>query len=196
MQPEGGKTSVTLETAAEIINGFTLPLTPVGDAELPATTWLPGVSTSSKALNDPLGWYQQALVGELHPTNHVKIIQLAAENLSPEEHQQTSAFSRHTLQRTADRTRPLSLPADTYTWAAPTWSAMVKADDHVVTHAGIIYRVVQIGPLRVPVGGVGGVMTLSGWRGRGYARAALASATAFVGTQLWAPFAMVICPEG
>ena len=38
-------------------------------------------------------------------------------------------------------------------------------------------------------------MTLRGWRLHGYARAALAKATAFVGMQLWAPFAVVICPK-
>ena len=38
-------------------------------------------------------------------------------------------------------------------------------------------------------------MTLSEWRGRGYARAVLAGGTAFVGTPLWAPFALIICPK-
>src|SRR5438270_91085 len=64
----------------------------------------------------------------------------------------------------------------------------------VVAPPGILYRVIQIGDLRVPVGAIAGVMTLSGWRQHGYARAALTKATAFVGTQLWAPFAVVICP--
>jgi hypothetical protein len=38
-------------------------------------------------------------------------------------------------------------------------------------------------------------MTQSNWRGRGYARAALARATAFVAIWLWAPFALTICPR-
>jgi hypothetical protein len=75
------------------------------------------------------------------------------------------------------------------------WSALIKAHERVITHAGIIYRVIQIGELRVPVGGIGGVMTLPGWRQHGNARAALAKATAFVGMQLWAPFVVVICPK-
>jgi GNAT superfamily N-acetyltransferase len=187
---------VTLDKTAELINTLPLVLAPAADAPpvpTPATRWLPAVSTSRKALDDPQGWYRRMLA-QVRPGAAIKVVQLATANLSPEEFQQTSTFTRHTLQRGMDRIRPLSLPADTYTWAAPSWSAMVKADDRVVTHAGIIYRVVQVGPLRIPVGGIGGVVTLSEWRGRGYARAALAGATAFVATQLWAPFALIICP--
>ena len=198
VHPERDNTIVTLETAAELMNGHALPLAPVPDAEaiaLPATGWLPAVSTNPKTLDDPHGWYQQTLVAELHAATHVKVIHLATANLSAEERQQTSDFTRHTLQRSVDRVRPFSLPADTYSWATPTWSTMVRADERVVTHVGILYRVIQVGPLRVTVGGIGGVMTLSEWRGRGYARAALSGATAFVGKQLWAPFALVICPD-
>ena len=72
---------------------------------------------------------------------------------------------------------------------------LVKADLRVVAHAGITYRVIQVEDVRVPVAGIGGVMTLPDWRRHGYARAALANATAFAGLQLWAPFALVICPE-
>jgi hypothetical protein len=155
---------------------------------------LPAVSTSRDALRDPRGWYQRALTADAVTTG-VNVLQLAVENLSPDEREQAQAFTRHTLQRSGGRVRPFALPADSYTWAWPTWSALIKADQRVVAHAGIIYRVIQIGDLRVPVGGIAGVMTLPGWRQRGYARAALAKATAFVGIQLWAPFAVVICPK-
>jgi GNAT superfamily N-acetyltransferase len=167
-----------------------------GSQKIPRTTarWLPAVSTSKAALDDPQGWYQRTLAMEV-VTAGVKLMQLAVDNLSPEEHGQTQAFTRHTLQRSMGRVRPFALPADSYTWAAPTWSALVKADERVVTHVGILYRVVQVGQVRVPVGGIGGVMTLPDWRRRGYARAALARATAFVGMKLWAPFAVVICPR-
>ena len=37
-------------------------------------------------------------------------------------------------------------------------------------------------------------MTLSEWRGRGFDRAALAVAAQFVGAQLGAPYALIICP--
>jgi GNAT superfamily N-acetyltransferase len=120
---------------------------------------------------------------------------LAEANLSSDERTETQTFTRHTLERHAGRLRPFALPADSYSWTPPAWSALVKADQHVVSHAGIIYRVIQVGQVRVPVGGIGGVMTMPEWRSRGYARAVLAAATAFVATQLWAPFVVVLSPR-
>jgi GNAT superfamily N-acetyltransferase len=160
----------------------------------PAERWTPAVSTSRVALDDPHGWYQRTLAADTVTTG-INVLQLAWENLSPDECQQVQAFTRHTLQRSVERVRPFALRADLYSYAPPTWSSFVKSDQRVVAHAGIIYRVIQIGDLRVPVGGIGGVMTLPGWRQRGYARATLAKATAFVGMQLWAPFAVIICPK-
>ncbi len=167
-----------------------------GTRQIPRATarWLAAVSTSEAALDDPHGWYQRALAADGAGPG-VSVLQLAVGNLSAEELHETQAFTRHTLDHSVERIRPLALPADSYSWTAPTWSVLVKADQRVVTHAGILYRVIQVGQLRVPVGGIGGVMTLHDWRRHGYARAALAHATAFVGMQLWAPFAVVICPR-
>jgi GNAT superfamily N-acetyltransferase len=156
--------------------------------------WLAAVSTSSAALADPHGWYQRTIAAEAVASG-VKVLQLAVAHLSDAERHETRAFTRHTLEGGIERIRPLALAASSYTWAAPTWSVLVEADGRVVAHAGILYRVIQVGQLRVPVGGLAGVMTLHDWRGRGYARAALAHATAFVAMQLWARFAVVICPR-
>jgi aminoglycoside 2'-N-acetyltransferase I len=71
---------------------------------------------------------------------------------------------------------------------------MVKIDQHVVSHAGIL-RVVQVDKQRLAVGAIGSVTTLPDFRGRGFARAALNKGAAFVGVWLWAPFAVVICPR-
>jgi len=155
--------------------------------------WLTAVSPTTAATDDPAGWYQRALT--MQPVvAGARISQLAVANLSADERQQILAFTRHTLDRSGGRIRPLALPADSYRWTASTWSVLAKTDTHVVAHAGIAYRVIQVGELRVPVAAIGGVMTLPDWRHRGYARAVLANATAFAGLQLWAPFAVVICP--
>jgi GNAT superfamily N-acetyltransferase len=128
-------------------------------------------------------------------TSGARVLSLAVNNLSSTERAETRAFTRHTLDSADGSMRPFALPADTYTWAAASWCALVKGNQHVVTHAGIMYRVIGVGDVRVPVGAISGVMTLPDWRGRGYARDALAQATAFVASQLWAPFALVICPR-
>jgi GNAT superfamily N-acetyltransferase len=79
-------------------------------------------------------------------------------------------------------------------WSPADWAVMVKVDRHVVTYMGILYRVIRVGETRMVVGGFTQVITLEDWRGRGYARASLESASDFVRTMLAAPFALVICP--
>ena len=155
--------------------------------------WLPGVTTGKADVDDPHGWYRQALTAD-SAVSGINVLPLAASSLGPDELHEARMFTRHTLERTAGQVRPLELPADSYRWSAPSWSMLVKVDGHIVAHAGVVYRIIQVGNLRVPVGGICGVMTLNDWRGRGYARAALAKATAFLAMQLWAPFAVVICP--
>ena len=119
---------------------------------------------------------------------------LASQSLSTEEQAETRVFTRHVLGASQASVRPFRLPADQYGWAPPEWTVLVKAGGHVVSQAGILYRVVRVGDQRVVVGGIGGVMTLPGWRGRGYARAVLTKAAAFVRDRLGASFLAVICP--
>jgi GNAT superfamily N-acetyltransferase len=166
----------------------------ITQTETPPPSWLAQPPLSMDAREDPAGWYQRALHddGEIPGVNAQR---LAVKSLSAHEREETRAFSRHTLDRTDGRIPALALPADQYTWAAPEWSVMIKADQRVVGHAGILYRVVLVDGQRVAVGGIGSVMTLPAWRGRGYARAALTKAQAFIAMWLWAPFALVICPR-
>jgi aminoglycoside 2'-N-acetyltransferase I len=197
-------TLVASDTLVELIHSDRLvdgsAVDPAETSSAPQTNtpesadWLPGVPTDSAMKGDPQGWFQRALMVDTAAAR-VNVLQLAVENLSPDERRQTLAFTRHTLDHTLGAVRPFALPADTYSWNPPSWSALIKSGQRVVAHAGIIYRVLQVGQLRVPVAGIGGVMTLPDWRRRGYARALLANATAFAALQLWAPFAMVICPK-
>src|SRR5919198_1684591 len=146
-------------------------------------TWLAAMAPTTASRDDPHGWYQHALaVDSGSGAKHV--IRLAVAQLSASERDETQTL-------TPDP--PIAIDADADAVAAMTWSVMAKLDQGVVTHTGILYRVIQVGDLRVPVGGLSGVMTLPDWRGRGYARAVVASAAAFVGVWLWAPFAVVLC---
>jgi GNAT superfamily N-acetyltransferase len=154
--------------------------------------WLPAAPTEPAANIDPDGWYQRALKVD-GPRRGVNALSLPVDSLSPSERAEVHLLSRHTLEPLDPNLRPFALPADRYTWTAHAWSVIVKADQHVASHVGILYRVVQVGNVRVPVGGLSSVMTRSDCRGRGYARATLARATAFVGVWLWAPFALSLC---
>src|ERR1700674_1872627 len=104
----------------------------------PGTGWLPGVATGKAALDDPAGWYQHSIAATSGGLG-VRAMSLAVQNLSPIERAETQVFTRHTLNSTDARIRPFRLPADSYTFAPATWSVFVKADQHVVTHAGVLY---------------------------------------------------------
>lgn len=97
-----------------------------------------------------------------------------------------SAAERAEIQALGCLPQPACSPAD--------WAVMVKVDRHVVTHMGILYRVIRVGKRRMLVGGFTPVTTLENWRGRGYARASIQSASDFIRTMLAAPFALTICP--
>jgi aminoglycoside 2'-N-acetyltransferase I len=90
---------------------------------------------------------------------------------------------------------PATLGTEPYPGAPPVWAVLVKSGGRVVSHAGILLRVVQVGDKRVPVGGIGGVTTLPEWRRRGCATATLTKAAEFIGGTLGLEFAMVLCTE-
>lgn len=92
------------------------------------------------------------------------------------------------------RVPPLALPADRYTWAPSVWCVLVKTEQRVVSYAGTLHQVGQVGEQRLAVGGIGSVMTLPAWRGRGCARAAPKS-PGLRGSLAVAPFALAICPR-
>jgi GNAT superfamily N-acetyltransferase len=154
----------------------------VGVPALPLR-WVAARDPSSVSRDDPGGWYRHALaVDSASSGKHV--IRLAVSHLS--------ASERDAL-RTLTPDGEIRSEADADVASAMTWSVMAKPDQRVVSQTGILYRVIRVGDVLLPVGGLSNVMTLPETRGRGYARAVVASATAFVGVWLWAPFAVVLC---
>jgi hypothetical protein len=145
------------------------------DSSPELVTWLPGIPVAEQ--HATAGWFQRAKAAE-EATFRTQVMRLASRRLSALERAETLDLTRDC----ADRTEP-------------DWSVIVKRDAHVVSYAGISHRVVQVGDLRVPIGGISAVTTKVDWRGRGYAQAILANAAAFIAMTLWAPFAVVICPE-
>ena len=153
--------------------------------EVPAAQlrWVHGLDPTSVSLNDPAGWYRRALaVDSRSSAKHV--IRLAVAHLSITERDAIHALTPDHDCRSeaeADRISPMM------------WSVMAKPDNCVVSQTGILYRVIRVGDVLIPIGGFSPVRTSPEARGRGYARAVVASATAFVGVWLWAPFAVVLC---
>ena len=155
--------------------------------ELPTAPlkWAPGLDPTRVSWNDPAGWYRLALaVDSASSAKHV--IRLAVCHLSATERDAIRTLTPHH----EPRTKP---EADPDFMSPMMWSVMAKPDQSVVSQTGILYRVIRVGDVLVPVGGLSTVMTLAEARGRGYGRAVLASAMAFVGVWLWAPFALVLC---
>lgn len=143
----------------------------------------PGLDPACVSRTDSAGWYQRALaVASASSSKHV--VHLAACHLS--------ATERDAIRDLTPDHGPLT-EADAGRISRMMWSVMAKPDQHVVTHTGILYRVIRVGDVLIPVGGLSLAMTSVEARGRGYARAVVASATAFVGVWLWAPFALVLC---
>ncbi|MCA1667574.1 MAG: GNAT family N-acetyltransferase [Thermomicrobia bacterium] len=87
-----------------------------------------------------------------------------------------------------------TLPATQITWAPTVWSIRVRDDDdRLVSHVGMLTRVVSVNGLPTTVGGIGGVKTHPDARGRGYAAAALRTATAFLTDECGVAFALLVC---
>lgn len=145
--------------------------------------WVAGVDPTSVSRNDADGWYRRALAVD-STSSAKRVIRLAVSHLSA-----TERDAIHGL--TPDHERRTEADGDLI--SPMMWSVMAKPDNSVVSQTGILYRVIRVGDVLMPIGGLSSVMTLAEVRGRGHARAVVASATAFVGMWLWAPFALVLC---
>ncbi len=85
----------------------------------------------------------------------------------------------------------------TIAWASPEWGILVWDDDGaLVGYVGIVARDVTLDGRAVRVGGIGGVKTHPAVRGKGYARAALRRAAAFMADELAVAFGVLVCREG
>src|SRR5579859_5728689 len=145
--------------------------------------WVPGIDPTSVSRHDRTNWYGRALaVDSASSAKHV--IRLAVSQLSATERDAIRGLMPG-CERQTEANAGSSSPM--------MWSVLAEPDQHVVSHMGILYRVIRVGDVMVPVGALSTVTTVAAARGRGYARAVVASATAFVGVWLWAPFAMVLC---
>ena len=81
-------------------------------------------------------------------------------------------------------------------WARGEWRVIVWEGDAWVSGLSLLKKAITVDGKPVMVGGIGGVMTLTEWRGRGYASAAMKAAADFIRDEIKAPFGMLICNNG
>lgn len=91
--------------------------------------------------------------------------------------------------------RVFGADADDYEWSDVDWHVLVWVDGRLVSHVGIVQRTGMVDAKRVRLGGIGGVATLSEWRGQGLATAAMKKVTAFICDELDVEFGLLICNE-
>jgi GNAT superfamily N-acetyltransferase len=88
------------------------------------------------------------------------------------------------------------LDAYGYQWAPDEDKhVLVRVDGQLACHVGIVRREVQVGAETLAVGGLGSVITLPAYRGRGLARLALERASEYMRTTLAVPFALLVCRD-
>jgi hypothetical protein len=51
-------------------------------------------------------------------------------------------------------------------WSDVDWHIIGWKDNGLVSHSDILERIVIVGGVKVPIAGIGGVVTKTGWRGR------------------------------
>jgi hypothetical protein len=80
-----------------------------------------------------------------------------------------------------------------YVIAPMEWRILLRLDGQLVSHVGVMRRVIQVGDTTALVGGIGWVGTLPGWCSRGLAALAMRRATDLIRDELKADFGFLLC---
>jgi aminoglycoside 2'-N-acetyltransferase I len=80
-----------------------------------------------------------------------------------------------------------------WTWAQDDWRLLVRVDNRMVAHVGIVERTCLVNGEPVKVGGVGGVGTHPDWRRQGLAALAMRKTADFMINRLEAEFGVLFC---
>lgn len=114
-----------------------------------------------------------------------------AANRSPEESEQLQALSSAVY--TAEETS--AWPGRHIEWSSPQWDvAIVDEHDAVVSYAGLVIRDAFHDGRSVRIGGIGGVKTHPGFRGRGLAGRAIDEALDMAARR-GCDFALLVCED-
>jgi GNAT superfamily N-acetyltransferase len=84
---------------------------------------------------------------------------------------------------------------DMIRWSPRNWHVILRVDGELASHLDLVKRTGMAGGQPVIFGGVGDVMTLPTYRGRGYAEQAMRAAQDFMRHPLEADFGLLVCGE-
>jgi predicted GNAT family N-acyltransferase len=79
------------------------------------------------------------------------------------------------------------------TWSDVDWHVLVRVLGKLVSHVEIVERIAQVDGRAVELGGIGGVMTLTEWRGRGLSSVGMQAAQGFMCEKLGVEFGLLLC---
>jgi GNAT superfamily N-acetyltransferase len=82
---------------------------------------------------------------------------------------------------------------DPLVYAAAHFYAIAIAEGSLIGRVGILERTISVGQELLRVGGICGVVTVPGYRGRGIASALVGESVAFIKKRLSLPFALLTC---
>jgi nodulation protein A len=78
-------------------------------------------------------------------------------------------------------------------WTENDWSLLLRTENEIVCHVGVVDRTITVGGQPLRVGGVGAVATAPAWQRRGCARQLMQAAAAFMREELYMPAGLLIC---
>jgi predicted N-acetyltransferase YhbS len=82
-----------------------------------------------------------------------------------------------------------------YYWADNDWNLWLRSEGEIVSHVGVVDRIVTVGGQPIRVGGVGAVATAQAWRRRGYAQQLMEATGVLLRDELRVRAGLLICGE-
>jgi predicted GNAT family N-acyltransferase len=80
-------------------------------------------------------------------------------------------------------------------WSDVDWHILITVGEELVSHVEIVEREAFVGQESIRLGGIGGVLTLPAWRGRGLAKVGMQKTQAFMCEELGVDFGLLMCDQ-
>jgi predicted N-acetyltransferase YhbS len=80
-------------------------------------------------------------------------------------------------------------------WSENDWSLLLRTENEIVCHVGVVDRTITVGGRPLRVGGVGAVATAPAWQRRGCARQLMETTAIFMRDELHLTAGLLICGD-